>query len=51
MERVLLSCRGYAGAYIDEIVVYSMNRKEHMGHIVGVLEELKKVGMTAGPRK
>ena len=51
MERVLLSCRGYADAYIDEIVVYSMNRKEHMGHINRVLEEVKKVGMTARPRK
>ena len=44
-------CRGYADAYIDDIVVYSMNWKEHMGHISRVLEELKKVGMTAKPRK
>ena len=50
MERVLLSCRGYADAYIDDIVVYSMNWKEHMGHISRV-EELKKVGMTTRPRK
>ena len=51
MERVLLSCRGYADAYIDDNVVYSMNWKEHMGHISRVREELKKVGSDCKTKK
>jgi len=31
MERVLVYCRGFAEAGIEDIVIYSKGGKEHMG--------------------
>ena len=38
-------------AYTDDIIIYSQSWEDHMTHIALVLEQLKKVGMTAKPSK
>jgi len=37
--------------YMDDLVVYSNSWEEHLTHVEGVLETLKRAGLTANPRK
>ena len=34
MEMVLATCRGFADAYMDDVVIYSGSWKDHLGHSV-----------------
>ena len=51
MVRVLDSCREFARPYIDDIIVFSANWVEHLGHFKKVLQALKEAGLTANPTK
>ena len=46
MEVVLSECYEFSAPYIDDIIVFSGNGKEHVGHLGRVLGELRKYGMT-----
>ena len=46
MEVVLNSCYSFSAPYIDDIVVFSKNGKEHVGHLRKVFEALKQHGLT-----
>ena len=41
----------HANSYIDDILVHSSSWSEHLIHIQEVLEQLRKVGLTAKPSK
>ena len=51
MVRVLDSCREFARPYIDDIIVFSANWVEYLGHLKKVLQALKEAGFTANPTK
>ena len=46
MEVVLNDCYGFSAPYIDDILVFSSSRAEHVQHLRLVLEKLRKYGMT-----
>ena len=46
MEIVLQECYEFSAPYIDDIIVFSRNGREHVGHLRQVLSELGKFGMT-----
>ena len=46
MEVVLNSCYAFSAPYIDDIVVFSRNGKEHVSHLKKVFEALRKYGLT-----
>ena len=50
-SKVLESCSGFALSYIDDIVIFSMNWEEHVGHVREVLSRLREAELTASPRK
>ena len=45
MNQVLRDCQSFAGAYIDDIVVYSGSWEEHLGHPKRVLRCLESAGL------
>ena len=51
MEQVLLGCRDFCRAYLDDVVVYFASWKEHLKHVREVLQALQKAGLTAKPTK
>ena len=51
VEKALCECSEFARPYIDDIVVFSSNWKEHLGHIGGILAALKEANLTANPSK
>ena len=51
MDQLLHGLEGYAAAYLDDIVVFSESWEEHRGHLLGVLEQLRKAGLTLKPHK
>ena len=51
MEVVLSECYEFSAPYIDDIIVFSGNGKEHVGHLRQVLNELRKYGMTVKEEK
>ena len=50
MDNTLLNLP-HANSYIDEILVHSSSWGEHLIHTQEVLEQLRKVGITAKPSK
>ena len=51
MDRVLRGLELYSASYLDDVVIHSTSWEEHLMHIRGVLERLRKAGLTAKPRK
>ena len=51
MEVVLSECYEFSAPYIDDIIVFSGNGREHVGHLRQVLSELRKYGMTVKEEK
>ena len=51
MDQVLDGMLEFAGAYIDDIIIYSQSWEGHVTHVALVLEQLKKFGLTAKPSK
>lgn len=45
MDRTLKGLRGFAVAYVDDILVYSMKWEEHLAHLRLVLEALRHAGL------
>ena len=50
-SKVLEPCSSFALPYIDDIVIFSKNWKEHVGHVREVLSRLREAGLTASLRK
>jgi Reverse transcriptase (RNA-dependent DNA polymerase) len=38
-------------AYLDNILIYSKNEKEHTGHVIKVLETLERTGLKINEKK
>ena len=51
MTRILVDCKAFASPYMDDIIIYSNDWKDHKQHMREVLDRLKKVGLTANPAK
>ncbi|KAL0176991.1 hypothetical protein M9458_029321, partial [Cirrhinus mrigala] len=51
MDIILLPHQAYAAAYLDDVVVHSEAREEHLDRLRRVLSELRRAGLTANPRK
>ena len=51
MDKVLHGLGDFAAAYLDDVVIHSNTREEHLGHIQQVMERLRKAGLTAKPKK
>lgn len=52
INTVLWDCLGvYAAAYIDDIIIYSQNRKEHLQHLKYVIRKLQEAGLHADINK
>ena len=51
MNHVLRDCRGFSGAYIDDIVVFSKSWEEHIPHLREVFTQLEKAGFTVKVKK
>ena len=51
MDKVLKAVKGYAQAYIDDIVVFSSSWEDHVRHVRQVLKLLKQAGLTVNPEK
>ncbi|KAK7912657.1 hypothetical protein WMY93_012868 [Mugilogobius chulae] len=51
MDQVLRDSSDFAGAYLDDIVIYSSSWKEHMDHLRTVLNHLQAAGLTVNPAK
>ena len=51
MDKALAGQENSSATYIDDIVVFSETREDHLGHVRAVLEALKWNGMTANPDK
>ena len=45
INQVLRDCQSFAGAYIDDIVVYSGSWEEHLGHLKRDLQCLESAGL------
>ena len=50
MDQPLHGLEGFAVAYLDDLVVYSESREEHLLHIK-VFDQIRKAGLTVKPRK
>ncbi len=46
MDRVLTDCHEYSSVYIDDILIWSSNWKQHLEHLRGVFGQLEKEGLT-----
>ena len=51
MDRVLEGTESYAGAYLDDIVIYSTTWEDHVGHLADILQRIQKAGLTVHPKK
>jgi len=49
MEKILAPCKGFARAYIDDVLIYSSSWSDHLVHLGKVLEALSAAGLTAKP--
>ena len=45
INHVLLGCKQFAGAYIDDIIVFSASWSEHIKHLCEVFSRLEKAGL------
>ncbi|KAL5516832.1 hypothetical protein EMCRGX_G002255 [Ephydatia muelleri] len=46
MDELLRGTEGYSAAYLDDIVIYSDNWKDHMKHLKEVFRRLRKAALT-----
>ena len=51
MDSVLKGTESFAGAYIDDVAIFSVTWEEHLHHVEYVLEKLRTAGLTANPKK
>lgn len=51
MDKLLQGCDGYSAAYLDDVVIFSHTREEHMQHLSEVLGRIHKAGLTLNPSK
>lgn len=51
MDQVLSGCDDYAGAHLDDIVIYSATWEENLHHLKEVLERIHFAGLTINPAK
>ena len=51
MDQVLTGTNGYAGAYLDDVIVYSSSWEEHLQHLQDVLQRIEVAGLTINPAK
>ena len=51
MDQVLQGTSKFAGAYIDDIAIYSETWSEHLEHVEEILKRLRAAGLTANPKK
>ena len=51
MEKVLHGLNDFCKVYMDDLIIFSNNWKEHMTHVRKVLVALKEAGLTANPTK
>ena len=51
MDQVLRGTDRFAGAYIDDIAIYSETWREHLDHLDQVLQRLQRAKLTINPAK
>ena len=51
MDTMLNGLRGFAAAYLDDLVVFSNTWQEHLRHLEAVLGRLRAAGLSAKPKK
>ena len=51
MDVLLKGIRGYAGAYLDDLVVFNNSWEEHCEQLRAVLQRLREAGLTAKPEE
>ena len=51
IDRILRGHRGYARAYIDDIVIFSKTHEEHLKHLRAVFTELTDFNVCLSPKK
>ena len=51
MQKVLVGLDDFATAYMDDVVIFSSNWKDHVVHIGQVLGAIGKAGLTVNPKK
>ena len=51
MDRVLEGTGAFAGAYLDDIAVYSATWAEHLQHLAEVFKRIHQAGLTVQPKK
>ncbi|XP_058876949.1 uncharacterized protein LOC131731694 [Acipenser ruthenus] len=51
MDRVLRPHAEYAGAYLDDVVVFSHDWPTHLQRLQAVLNSIRQAGLTANPKK
>ena len=51
VDGVLGGLESFAAPYIDNIIIFSNNSKEHFGHIKEIIRHLQQAGLTAKPAK
>ena len=51
MDTMLKGTEGFAVAYLDDVVIYSVTYEEHLKHLEIVFEKLSKANLVAKPSK
>ena len=51
MDQVLKTHKGYASAYLDDVVIQSPDWDSHLPRVEKVLESIREAGLTANPKK
>ena len=51
VDHLLNGLGDYAGAYLDDIIIFSTSWKEHMDHLSAVLERIVNAGLTVKRKK
>lgn len=51
MNHILRGCEQFAGAYIDDVVIYSQFWGEHLQHLSEVFEKIQRAGVTVKLKK
>ena len=46
MNYILQGCEGFAGAYLDDVIIYSRSWDEHLDHLREVFQRLQEAGLT-----
>ena len=51
MDHVFQGCESFAGAYLDDVVIFSLTWEEHLKHLAEVFSRLNEAGLTVKPQK